>query len=90
MTTILEVSAQEEAPVSNPAGKKISSTRGESSNLLYRVGFCAYVGMSVHLWHMQTDLPHTVGPDMTAVTEYAPRLSITEEKLLYLFCMSGS
>lgn len=49
MTTILEVSAQEEAPVSNLAGKKINSTRGESSNLLYRVGFCSYVGMSVHL-----------------------------------------
>lgn len=90
MTTILEVFVQKEAPVSNLAGKKMRSTRGESSSLLYRLGFCTYVGTSVCMWHMQNDLPRTVGPAMTAVTEYAPRLSISEEMLLYLFYMSGS
>lgn len=46
MTTILEVFVQKEAPVSNLAGKKLRSTRGESSSLLYRLGFCTYVGTS--------------------------------------------
>lgn len=49
MTTILEVFAQKEAPVSNLAGEKMRSTRGESSSLLYRLGFFTDVGMSVHL-----------------------------------------
>jgi len=49
MTTVLEVFAQKEAPVSNLAGKKMRSTRNESSSLLYRVGFCTYVGMNAHI-----------------------------------------
>lgn len=49
MTTILEIFAQKKAPVSNLAGRKVRSTRGESSSLLYRLGFCTYVGMSARL-----------------------------------------